>query len=626
MRLPALTARVRQFIPDLVALTALVIFAWLAFVHYGDVQSAMDISLYREIAVRADAMFHGIAQHVDSEYPPLAVALFWVTYSLTSGADFAGAWLTLIVIGAMCAWIYVRCFSPRDAALVALALPVAVMLLGHDMVFARFDIVVGLLLILSVITHAHRAYTESAIFLTLAIGLKIVPVLALPLLFLVTPRRHWVALAIGLLCAVALGIALSVGVLGLEGVIDNLRYVAEYHGDRPVQLESLWSGLSMLHAFSLGRVIHTGFDFMSYFNADVTHHAVTVAKLLVIGGLGFLVLRLLRARQQFAFGAVLAVILLWALAVSPVLSPQYFTWVVPLVLVVMGGRFLDGVVSPRGIIIIGLTALVAYLTQWIYPAHYDALIAQETLAVCMLNLRNGALLLLTYLFLTDSRIVLPLATVLPERLFTSSKRTFLIDSLLAALAVVVLLWIRPMLVGTLANSGYVANGQYEALDRLPMSRDTDADTVTIMTDITVPRLAQHRFYRIRPDDCVESLLVNGVPVPPFLVQFCDGAGRGRIFDLGAYLHTGKNTLTVEIRNAGGPIGVDVIPSVTPLLFLALLTVALVMVWYGVQCYLFLCAAHRAEMLYNRCALWITSHLPAPIFSQTSHSGPIQRST
>lgn len=632
LRLPALPAVVRRVLPDLTAVLALAWFAYLAYIHYGHTLAAMDIGVYSSIAARADGLVKGTLTSVESEYPPLATALFWMAQSLNPHGDFAAPWLVVIVVSSVCAWAYLRCFSRFDAALFAFVLPVSTVLLGHDMVFARFDIFVCLLLILCVRAHAHHAYAESAAWLSLAIALKIVPVLALPVLIAATPRRHWKWLVFGMACATFVGITLSVGVLGFAGMIDNIQYVLGYHSGRPVQLESLWSGLSMLHALALGRVIHTGYQNMSVINVDVAHQSILLAKILVVTGLGYVLYSMWKVGRCRDAGALLSVVLLWALAVSPVLSPQYFTWVIPLAFVVIIGRFFDRGVSPRGIFAIGLTILVAYLTKWIFPANYNALIDQETLPMIILNVRNGALLVLTYLMMTDAGIAHPLHHYLPKHVFMGAKRTFFADTILAGIAVFILLSIRPALMTGTQNSGYFSGGHYQILDSFPFTHSAGTDTVTVMTDMTIPYLAQHRFFRLRPDDCIEAIFVNGMEVPPNRAQFCDGSGPGRIFDFGPYTRTGHNTLSVVVRNTGGPMGLDLIPSVTPLLFLSLLVAVAVTLWYLVQCYRLYCElllspteALTAEMIYTRAVSWITSRLPAKVSLIPSADGQVPMS-
>ncbi len=633
LRFPALPRVVRHCLPDVLGILFLAFFALLAYAHYGDVSGAMDVQIYQGIAMRADEVMQGARDHVGSEYPPLATTLFWIANSLTSGTDFAAAWLTAIVMAVCCAWAYLRCFHARDAMLLALILPLSVLMLGHDMVFARYDIFVCLMLILSARAHAHQSYAESAAWLGVAVGLKIVPVLAIPLLLLATPRRHWTSLAFGLISATAIGVTLSFGVLGIDGIIDNIQYLSEYHSGRLVQLESMWSGLTMLQALALGRVIHSGFDHMSYFNLDVSQHVILLAKFFVLGGLGALLLRLRIIKSSRNFGVLLSVILLWALAMSPVLSPQYFTWVVPLVFIVILGRFLEGIITPRGVCAIGLTILIAYLTQWIFPAHYHDLTGQRGLAMIMLNIRNISILFLTYFLLTDDGIIPPLHQCIPLRFFAHTKESFLTDSILACVGLFIVIAVHPMLVVKLQEVVFFTHGAQEIAERLPISRLQDSDTMIVTTSLFVPELAQHRFFRVRPDDCVESIVVNGAVMPAHLTQFCDGVGPGRIFDFGLYLKTGLNSVAVTIRNSGGSIGMDLIASVTSLLFVTLVALSLLFLWYLSQCYCLYCAfrhspysAHMAGMLYNRAALWNRSHTPAQTSSMLSVDGQVTLST
>lgn len=250
----------------------------------------------------------------------------------------------------------------------------------------------------------------------------------------------------------------------------------------------------------------------------------------------------------------------------------------------------------------------------------------------ILNVRNGALLVLTYLMMTDAGIAHPLHHYLPKHVFMGAKRTFFADTILAGIAVFILLSIRPALMTGTQNSGYFSGGHYQILDSFPFTHSAGTDTVTVMTDMTIPYLAQHRFFRLRPDDCIEAIFVNGMEVPPNRAQFCDGSGPGRIFDFGPYTRTGHNTLSVVVRNTGGPMGLDLIPSVTPLLFLSLLVAVAVTLWYLVQCYRLYCElllspteALTAEMIYTRAVSWITSRLPAKVSLIPSADGQVPMS-
>jgi hypothetical protein len=307
-----------------------------------------------------------------------------------------------------------------------------------------------------------------------------------------------------------------------------------------------------------------------------------------------------------------------------VLSPQYFTWVVPLTFLVLIGRFVERAPTPRGVFAIGFTILMAYLTKWIFPAHYDQLIGQQTLPMLMLNLRNVSLMILTYFLLTDAGLVKAVHHYVPTRMFAGIRRTFAADTALMIVALFILIGIRPMLVTSFREIGFVAQEKYESFERLPLARDVDAESIVVVSNIVVPKLGQHRFFRVRPDDCVDSIVVNGNVMPSELTNFCDGEGPGRIFDFGPYMQSGKNVVNITVRNTGGPIGLDMHASLTPLLLIAILAVVAVMLWYAMQCYCFYCAflatsvrAWNAEMVYTLIVSWIRSRLPAKIFSITS---------
>ncbi len=57
-------------------------------------------------------------------------------------------------------------------------------------------------------------------------------------------------------------------------------------------------------------------------------------------------------------------------------------------------------------------------------------------------------------------------------------------------------------------------------------------------------------FHIVPDDCLESLEINGAAVQDVTLPFCDYT-NGRTFDLSAYLQPGENTVLARIRNDGG---------------------------------------------------------------------------
>lgn len=87
---------------------------------------------------------------------------------------------------------------------------------------------------------------------------------------------------------------------------------------------------------------------------------------------------------------------------------------------------------------------------------------------------------------------------------------------------------------------------------------SESSSVTVSLQLQLAPLSPHRFV-VTPDDCLESLTVNGhlVPLPPSGV--CLDA-HGTPFDLSPFLHTGSNELILRVHDNGGFGGVSVAPA------------------------------------------------------------------
>lgn len=601
------TAPSLRALPTILSVVFLVCFAYLAVQHFGDTRGATDVNIYRDIAERADAVFRGASSTVKSEYPPPATVLFWVANSARFTHDFAASWSALIVLAAVFAWAYLRCFRSRDALLFAAILPFSVLILGHDMIFARYDIFVAFALILSARAHWWGFDAESAFWLALGLSLKVVPILGVPLLLIATPRRQWGSLLVGAALGALLAGTISVGILGVSATLDNLRFMTEYHSGRPIQLESFWSGISMLKALLTNSVAHTGYNRMSIVNVDLGMQYVFLSKVFVLSGVVFLSYRAWKQKEARDFGMLLALALVWALSMSPVLSPQYFTWIIPLLLLILADRAVSGRMTARCFAAIVLTVAVAWMTKWIFPAHYNELISQHTGAVLMLNLRNFTLFALFYVLLTEYGLLPARPTEASPRV-RDERSAFLVDTALVAVAVILFVGVRPMMMSSLTDSAVRVGDDIRRVDRLPVSVDGKTDTVVVATTLHITPLSERRFFRVRPDDCIEAIVINGRTLPSASVQFCDGSGPGRVFDFGPYLETGPNNVLLLVRNTGGTMGADLTPAVTPLLGLLLAIVILTFLWYVIQCWKFLCVIRQAlpaqlhKMLYTLAAL------------------------
>lgn len=92
-------------------------------------------------------------------------------------------------------------------------------------------------------------------------------------------------------------------------------------------------------------------------------------------------------------------------------------------------------------------------------------------------------------------------------------------------------------------------------------------------------------FLIIPDDCLETLEINGQAVDDRSLPFCDYT-NGRTFDLSDHLHAGENTIVATIRNHGGDALLHFERSwgdltlLVPFFLLPLLLLALILFLYG----------------------------------------------
>ncbi len=103
--------------------------------------------------------------------------------------------------------------------------------------------------------------------------------------------------------------------------------------------------------------------------------------------------------------------------------------------------------------------------------------------------------------------------------------------------------------------------------------------------------------RIKPDDCLDTLVVNDTAVDESIAKFCD-YGEGRVLHLGTYLHGGWNTMHVVIGDQGGETGLKLYAAKTDPLILFVDALLLLLVCIVVAYMLFLgkkMSAHQRLM-------------------------------
>lgn len=117
-------------------------------------------------------------------------------------------------------------------------------------------------------------------------------------------------------------------------------------------------------------------------------------------------------------------------------------------------------------------------------------------------------------------------------------------------------------------------------DALPLFKDSDGSDATVVLSLNAPQL-HPRSFSVKVDDCLQSLVVNDLPVIPDLERVVCSPHAFTHFPLGQYLKPGDNTLFMELSDSGGvTVGIDLHPSATdPLMLLTIFGFLLVGAWF-----------------------------------------------
>ncbi len=366
----------------------------LLFIHEGMMRDANDMHIYRTIGQNALAE----EPKFESEYPPFISAMF-ALMSMGDQENFTRLWIALLCIWALSIAVYgTWVLHDSIATGFPLLLAFSVLLLGPTIAFARFDILVLLALFLAWRTYEKGRMSASGAWLALAVAIKLVPILLLPLFVLMAPPRGRKALLLGFAAAGVACTAFALAVLGPMGLYANLIYMLPYHAERGLQAESLWAGLYIQFQKITDGPVGIGFHHGAYHVADIPGWLSQVAAALTLGGTALITwLGWRRRTDRTAFRRHIFAVILWSVATSMVLSPQYLVWIIPLLIL---SFWEQRAVAGVSWMVVGIGAvLVALLTQWLYPGHYDQLIGMDPFALSLLNIRNVLLPVLAVILL-----------------------------------------------------------------------------------------------------------------------------------------------------------------------------------------------------------------------------------
>ncbi|MGO8947104.1 MAG: hypothetical protein ACLQUY_05470 [Ktedonobacterales bacterium] len=338
------------------------------------------------------------------EYPPLSILLFTLTvvppiFAPIMAINAYTIWMSLL---ALISYALFRHFEGTVRARLA---AVAILIATGSVLLISYDLAPALATLGALWAVERRRFTLAYILIAVGILLKLYPAALLPVVAieqLATLSGAPAATAAGLrqrladvlspralgpmLRGVAVCLALVILVfagsflLNANGTLSEFRFASQ----RPLQFESVPATLLWIsHFFGVPVHLEYGFGAFNWVSPDDGPFRVLSVVLLVCGCL-FVYWQELNGRLNFkqAFLAILCVVV----ATNKVLSPQYFIWLLPIVVAV---DCFDGI----WLLICALT-LVEY--PLILPLrHHLSLNSYYTVVDGILILRNGLLILAT---------------------------------------------------------------------------------------------------------------------------------------------------------------------------------------------------------------------------------------
>ncbi len=241
----------------------------------------------------------------------------------------------------------------------------------------------------------------------LGISFKIIPLLCLPFFLFADfhASRRFIRLAWAIIVLTA---TISVPFLiQWAATGPSVFGIFKFHAEREIHLESLYSSLMSI-ASAFGSNVFVSFSHGAFnLSGELWHVMKILSTVLLLGFLAgeglWALLRRSRYTRQDAY-RIACYVIPGSVILSNVLSPQYFIWAIPLVLLLAIEIFPEGRVRP--LVLAGLLIVVAVMTTWVFPYNFispesnpnlnalipiDALLLKlppPTLPAVILGLRN----------------------------------------------------------------------------------------------------------------------------------------------------------------------------------------------------------------------------------------------
>jgi hypothetical protein len=399
-------------IATVVAVVAFVVSAAVAYRFWpSDYSASNDMSLY---SLYGQRVADGQIPYRDFrlEYPPAALPLFALplaghktlsahTYYRNFAALATMLMAVTIAFTALSLW---RLRRPRRNVLVALSLLAASAIALGSLVYTRYDVWPAALVAAALALLLNRRTAVAALALGVAIAAKLYPLVVLPLVVCFVWRRSGRRQALrALLLATAAAVAIVAPFVAIApGAVEAAVRVQLEHS---LQIESLGSAALVTLAklgITFGDVaLHsqtsTGLATTTSLAGSGTGTALavlSVARVVVLLWIWVSFARGPATADRFLCSTAAA--LTASVALSPVLSPQFLIWLLPVVPLLQGGR---------GIVATAILAVGVALTHAWYPYRFFAFVDHlHTGDLALLLVRDLALVVLLLALITPRRL------------------------------------------------------------------------------------------------------------------------------------------------------------------------------------------------------------------------------
>jgi hypothetical protein len=370
-----------------------IVHAWLCFTNLvGNEYPLGDVTVVYKFWMD-QAFTSGYWVGIDGPWVYPIVAIVPMLLARVFGTDnYATTWLAIVILLDAVALGYLTGWGRNRNTSIAWWWLGFLLLLGPIAV-ARIDSISVPLAIVGVLYVARRPRVAGVI-LTVAAWIKVWPG-AIVLALVIAARDRWKVLV----AAVASSAAIVVFAFAFGGGSTVFSFVTQ-QTSRGLQIEAPVSAVWLWEAVggAAGTYIYYDRSLMTYQieGSGVAPVGSLMTPLLILAAVAIVLLALLAVRNRASTSELLPVLALalvsCMIAINKVGSPQYIGWLaVPVILGLVTAANGSGRSFRMPATIV---AILAILTQAIYPYLYDRLLALDPGAVAILTVRNGLLFVL----------------------------------------------------------------------------------------------------------------------------------------------------------------------------------------------------------------------------------------